>query len=110
MNSKNTSNNIFESTAKNLTISFKQLFFKDKVDKIINKTRISHKKPEDIILSKNTAFIIPKKEEKSDKDILYELLLRSNKKQSEEDINKSIRILYDRGIDINLMKKLWRLS
>lgn len=111
MNSKNTSNNIFEGSIKNLTIAFRQLFIKDEVEEIImDKTRISHLRPEDIILSKNTAFIVQKKEEKSDKDILYELLLRSNKKQSKEDINKSIRILYDRQIDIHLMKELWRLS
>jgi hypothetical protein len=54
MNSKNTNTHNFEISQKSQTIALNQLFFKNKTEEIIiDKTRISHKRPEDIISAKN---------------------------------------------------------
>lgn len=88
-------------------LDLSSLFFRDIIEDIVDmKTRISHKKPEDIISPKKVKI----EELKSDKDIFRELLLRRNKKLSEEEINQSIQYLYDRWIDIDSLKKLWKLS
>lgn len=127
MNSKNTNTHNFEISQKSQTIALNQLFFKNKTEEIIiDKTRISHKRPEDIISAKNkqnsenTLSFTQKlfwenkkyfewKLSQEDFAIFYNLLKRRYKKLKQGDIIRTMKFLLDKWIEEYLLIDLGKI-
>ncbi len=124
MNTNNSHNYNSKTPAASKTIAFKQLFVKDEVAEILmDKTRIAHKRPEDIISSKNkklekqtisfTQNLFEENKEYfwtrleiEDFSLIYNLLKRRYKKLKQEEIISTMKFLLDKWIEGNLLIEL----